>query len=612
MGSAPASLKPVWYRRRWFAVLATILGLLLVVALAAPYFLNLDRYRADLMQLVKKETGRELALESLRLHFLPLRVEVGNLRLLNPRDFPAGDTFSVRRIAVGLAWRPLLRREVEIDSLTFEDVKLSLLTSDTGQTNYSLLDKLTRAQQAPKKGAGQAAPVRLTQIDEIALRGLEVSAGNFARRSKRVVPAWRLAGVSAEARGFDFTRADWEKRMEASVPLSKVELHLAAFQQPLRFSKGQVTVKNFAADGDCELSLGTLQASGRVRIANLEKPVADFALRANEINLAEVSALLAAQPASAPESGVPAAATRAPAAGATPTQLLARGTVEVRSVKLPPLAAENFRASLRLYTTRLEVEPVTLALYGGTAKAATRIDLAQNAKPASVSLELAGVDIGKVSAAANPQHRSHLTGIFEGKLDLNLALGAADPAKTLAGQGSFAVRDGTFPGLDVRSSLGKLVQFLALGVPQGETRFSAFEGDLRIAEQRVHSRALKLAGEGLEGEVRGSLGLDGTLDYAGVAILAAGAPESGATEPDTPEAGKQSLRSALRGLGRDLGGAVTQALGGPGKFRIPFRITGTVENPKFTLTGTPRRVQEPQAQPQTEEQKKKKKLFGIF
>jgi hypothetical protein len=57
---------------------------------------------------------------------------------------------------------------------------------------------------------------------------------------------------------------------------------------------------------------------------------------------------------------------------------------------------------------------------------------------------------------------------------------------------------------------------------------------------------------------------------------------------------------------------VTQALGGPGKFRIPFRITGTVENPRFVLTGTPRRVQEPQAQQQTEEQKKKKKLFGIF
>jgi len=601
MGSAPASLKPVWYRRRWFAIVATVLGVLLLIALAAPYFLNLDRYRAAITEIVRKETGRELALESLRLHFLPLRVEVANLRLLNPGDFPAGDTFSVRRIAVGLAWRPLLRREVEIDSLTFEEVTLNLLTNDAGQTNYHLLDKLTRAQRTAKKSTDEPAPVRLTQIDEIELRGLEVSAGSFARRTKRVVPSWRLSGVSAEARGFDFTRRDWEKQMEASVPLSNVELHLAAFQRPLRLAKGQVTVKNFAAEGDCELALGSLHASGHVRIADLAKPVADFELRANEVNLAELNTLLAAQPESQPASGGRAPAT-AGGASPGPTELLARGTMEAKSVKLPPLAAENFRATLRLYTTRLEVEPVTLALYGGTAKAATRIDLASNAKPASVSLELAGVDIGKVTAAANPKSQSRLTGIFEGKLDLNLQLGAADPAKTLAGQGSFAVRDGTFPGLDVRSSLGKLAQFLALGVPQGETRFSAFGGDLRIADRRVHSQKLRLEAEGLEADVRGSLGFDGTLDYAGSGILEAGA------SAESPPA-DQNLRGALRELGRNLGGAVTQALGGPGKFRIPFRVGGTVEQPKFVLTGAPQRVQ---TEPQTEEQKKRKKLFGIF
>lgn len=588
-----------WYRSKGFRIAVILVALLVVALLLAPYVLDLDRYRPTIVELLKKETGRDVAIEKIRLHFLPLRVEVLNFRLLNPPDFPPGDTLVVGRIALGLAWRPLLSRQVEIDSVRFEDLALNLLENEARQTNYDTLAKLQRKpKRRPARSATAPAadtpPVALTQIDRVTLDAVEVSAGTFRRGGKKIYPAWRVTGLAVEARRFDFTRPDWQKQVEAEVPLGKVELSTPSLREPLRLTRGELTVKNNAAAGEFGLAFGKLRANGRISVADLAKPVAEFHLTAAELNVAELTALLAPRPAG------PGSATGA-GGGSGATRLVAKGTVEVKELSFPPVSTENLRATVRLYTTRLEVDPLTLSLYTGTWKGTARTDLAPEAMTTGVSFTLDGVNVAQAIAAANPGKKSPLTGTLESKMHFEVQPGAASPLATLTGQGSFAVRNGTLPGMNLGSTLGQLAKFLQIGVPEGDTRFSHFGGDLRIAGQRVHSQSLKLDAEDLEAALAGSVGFDKTLDYTGWGILKGGTPAQAA---DT--------KNPLSALGRGFGRVMTETVGRVGMMRVPFSVRGTTDDPKFSLAGMPQPVSSQPAAAAPPPEPKKKKRFGIF
>src|SRR5713101_5769448 len=104
---------PAWLR----AVLIAV-ALLVVVALIAPYFLDVDHYRALVSAAVKKQTGRELTIGKIRAKFLPtVGFVVSDAHLGNPPGFPQGDFLSVETLRGSLAWGPLLHKEIQINAI---------------------------------------------------------------------------------------------------------------------------------------------------------------------------------------------------------------------------------------------------------------------------------------------------------------------------------------------------------------------------------------------------------------------------------------------------------------------------------------------------------------
>ncbi|MFQ5695392.1 MAG: AsmA family protein, partial [Terriglobia bacterium] len=427
-----------WYRSRGFRIAAIVVGLLLVVLLLAPYVLSIDRYRPAIVEQLKKETGRDVEIEKIRLHFLPsLHVQVVNFRVKNPRGFPAGDTAAIESVDVGLAFWPLLRRQVEIGSVGVRNVEVNLLTDERGRTNYAM----PRKRKTRAKKAAEGPVVSITQIGSVALEGVKVSSGTFWSRQKRVYPNWTATGINVGVRNLDLSDPKWLRKAEADLDLSTIEISVPALKEPLHFTDGEVEVKENTANGDFTLALGSLRANGTVKVANLERPVADFALAMKELNVAEIGAAAAQQPkgGSGPHGS----------SGAGSRQLLARGTVKVGRVRVPPYSAQNVQGKVRLYGNRLEVDPFTLAVYGGKTRGTLTVNLDQASMPAQVSLKAEGVNVAQAMAAASPKAKDTITGTFEADGRLGLPLGAGDPLAGLSGQGNFAVRNGTFPGLNV-------------------------------------------------------------------------------------------------------------------------------------------------------------------
>ena len=558
-----------WHQSKWFRILVVLVGLLLVALLAAPYLLSIDRYRSTIVEQLEKETGRDIEIEKLRLHFLPgLHVQVVNLRVKNPRGFPEGDTVVVESVNIGLAFWPLLKRQVEISSIGIDDVEINLLGNEQGQTNTGLR---RRARPAAKKPAGEAPAVEVTRVGAVTVSDVKISSGTFWSRERRIYPAWEVKGINLEVEGVDLANPQWLRKLEAGVDLSTIEVTTPSLKEPLRFADGEIEVKNNAAGGDFTLALGELRADGTVKVADLEKPVADFTLKMEELDVSQVAALAAEKPKGA-GAGPGGGGEGAGGSG----KLLARGTVEVGKIIIPPLSAENVKGNVRLYGNRLEVDPFTVDFYGGRTQGTAYVDLAQAAMPARVNARVQGVNVAQAVAAASPGAKGKLTGTFESDARLNVPLGAKDLMSALTGDGTFAVRNGTFPGMNLEGTLAGMAKFLQMEVPKGDTKFSYFGGDFRIASQRVHSRNLDLKAETLEASLGGSFGFDQTLSYTGSGLLTG--------KPSAEQQQQKKDDNPLGGLRRVFGQVARQTIG---QMRVPFSVTGTFQDPKFLLVGSP-------------------------
>lgn len=553
-----------WYRSKLFIIAAAAVVLILAALLLAPYLLDLDRYRPIILTQLEQATGRKVDIESLRLHFLPTaRVVVTNLRVKNPPEFPEGDTTVVGSVDIGLALGALLRREIEVTSIGVSGVEVNLLANEAGQTNYDSF-LLPRRRTAEKKFGGAA--VSLTRIGSVSVSDVKVNSGTFWRRDRRVYPFWSLTGANLEASGFDLSDPAWMSKAEASVDLSSIEVTSPALTQPLRFTSGSLHARQNAADGDFALALGPLRGSGTVRIADVARfSAAEFTLNVKEANLTELGALA---------SGKSSAGPRPPGGSAT---LLARGTVKAEKVVAAPLAANNLEAKVRLYADRLEVDPFAIQLYGGRARGTLGFDLASQAMPARLAAHVEGVNVTQLIAAVAPQNKKKITGTLEADARLGASLAAANVMAALGGDGAFAVRNGTLPGVDLGGAMVEMAKLMQINVPAGDTRFSYFGGDFRIADQRVHSQELKLESDVLNASLHGSLGFDETLSYSGTGMV-----KGQGTAPTQQKNDSNPLGGLRRVFGR-----VAQAAMQVSGMRVPFAVSGTVENPKFVLTGPP-------------------------
>lgn len=553
-----------WYRSKLFVIAAAVVGLLLAALLLAPYLLDLDRYRPIIISQLEQATGRKVEIESLRLHFLPsTRVVVANLRVKNPEGFPEGDTAVVRSVDIGLALGGLLRREVEVTSIGVNGVEINLLTDEAGQSNY---DSLLQAGRRTKETKSSGAPVSLARIGSVSVSEVQVSSGTFWRRDRRVHPSWSLTGANLEASGFDLSDPAWVSKAEADVDLSSIEVTSPALTQPLRFTSGALRARQNTAKGEFALALGPLRGNGTVRVANVARfSAAEFTLNVKEANLTELGALA---------SGKSSAGPRPPGGSNT---LLARGTVKAEKVVAAPLAANNLEARVRLYADRLEVDPFTIQLYGGHARGTLGLDLASPAVPARLAARLEGINVSQLIAAAAPKSQKKVTGTLEADARLGASLAATDVLTALGGEGTFAVRNGTLPGVNLGGAMVEMAKLMQMTVPAGDTKFSYFGGDFRIANQRIHSQELKLESDVLDAGLRGSLGFDESLSYSGTGMVKG---------QGTAPAQQKSDSNPLSGLRRVFGRVAQTAMQISG-MRVPFAVSGTLGNPRFVLTGPP-------------------------
>ncbi len=564
----------------WAKILLGVFVVLILVALAVPYFVNVDRYRDTISDAIAKQTGRKVTLGPIRARLFPgAGVSVSALHIGNPSSFPEGDLLSADAIRVNVSLAPLLHGTIHVNSVDIVRPKLTILTDSTGKNNYTF----TAPESAePVNPGSSSSSMTLDQIDSINLTGAEIVVGDVIKGA--AAPLADTKGINITLHNFAISPMrmhDWQ----AESNLSSVTLALSGWKDPIAFHTGQFTLSGGKLDAQFVADLATAaDIKGTVNVPDFEHPQVNLEMSSSQLDIDKLLDVAGSSPGIPSSSDSPATASPAPAAvpptkaatkakaAAAPkpetpkpetapasapvakSELIARGHINIEKITTKPYTVGPANVEIRVYTDRAELWPISIGMYGGTLQISSRVDRVTDPARFTANVQMRNLDVAKV-LDVSPSARGKMGGT--GELDLQLLGNLTDTwKKTLTGTGKFAVRNGHLPGVNLAGAAESLAKMAGVG---GDTPFTVLEGDLTIADQRVSSKQIHLDSSVGIVDLKGSLGLDSTLDYQGTASV--------------------NPASAL-GAGK-VGGMVGGLIGSRvGKITVPFALSGTIESPK--------------------------------
>ncbi|MGH9790788.1 MAG: AsmA family protein, partial [Candidatus Acidiferrales bacterium] len=311
---------------RWARIVLIVIAVLLVIGLAAPYLLDANKYRGQIIAAIEKETGRKAEIGNIEARLIPtIGIVIEGVSIGNPPNFAPGNLLEVESIKGSLAWMPLLlQREFKLSSIELVRPKIVLLEDARGRNNYDFGKQEEQEQPAPA-GEGDAA-FRIADIDSIEVSGVDITVARVM--GNRIVPSIHAWDISADLSNVALDRKR-VKQWQADANLKGVKVQLAALKDALEFTSGSFTLDEGKIDSKFGLALGkTVEADGTLKVADVENAVAEFDLNTSVLDLSQLAGA--------------GAETAAPAPPPTPGQigkskLVAKGLLRAQKVQFAPL-----------------------------------------------------------------------------------------------------------------------------------------------------------------------------------------------------------------------------------------------------------------------------------
>jgi AsmA protein len=163
-------------------LVALLVAIIVIAAVVLPMVVDPNDYKDEIAATVEKQTGRTLSIEGdITLSVFPwLGLDIGPTQLSNAAGFDAPYMARMEAVQVRVKLLPLLRKQLEVDTLRLSGLRLNLGKDPQGQTNWAditaHLEK--EGEEAPqpdeatdRTGDGSGAQA----LDRLAIGGIEVS-----------------------------------------------------------------------------------------------------------------------------------------------------------------------------------------------------------------------------------------------------------------------------------------------------------------------------------------------------------------------------------------------------------------------------------------------------
>jgi uncharacterized protein involved in outer membrane biogenesis len=239
-----------------------------------------------------------------------------------------------------------------------------------------------------------------------------------------------------------------------------------------------------------------------------------------------------------------------------------QGTWKASRLRFGAIETTNVNCKFRLESKEVLFTDLKANAYTGKTTGDFSVSLAKKTASFKADGRMSGINMAHLLAAFH-ETRGRMTGKLEGDLKLAGEIEhTMSPLAGMHGTGHLKVTDGQVPSLMLNSNLMKLAHFNDLGpAKENPSSFNSISADLELSNLRISSKLIDIDGYGVDVDGAGSVSVSGSdeLSYQGVAAITT----------------KQGFLTNMFGR---LEGAKLK----DGKLSFPFRIDGTIDNPKFS------------------------------
>jgi uncharacterized protein involved in outer membrane biogenesis len=264
--------------KKLWIVLGGVVGLVLVLVIALPLLIDVNRYRGLIENKAQDALGREVRLGEMKLSLLPsVGVRIDDLAIGALPEEGGGDLLTARRVRVGARLLPLLRKQLKVTSIVVDAPQLTLSRDSQGRWN---VQRLVATETAAQQESGQPA---IAGRPEFEIGSLRITNGRLNLRDE-----------ASGGKPLQATLTDVEIRLEDVSPDRPIEFELSTAWEEIPGAEVHVSGRAgplFPAEGEAmqvaaALNISHINAQKVVEIAQRVYEVPDDLVGGEDVSVA--------------------------------------------------------------------------------------------------------------------------------------------------------------------------------------------------------------------------------------------------------------------------------------------------------------------------------------
>jgi len=152
--------------KRLLVIVGIVIGVLLLVIIAVPLFINVDSFRPDLEKKISAALNRQVHIGKLDASLLSGGASASDITIADDPAFNKGPFLKAASVKVGVQLMPLIfSKQLKVTSLTIQKPDITLLKNAAGKWNYSTLGATAQSQKTTPEPSGKAPEVSVDKFE---------------------------------------------------------------------------------------------------------------------------------------------------------------------------------------------------------------------------------------------------------------------------------------------------------------------------------------------------------------------------------------------------------------------------------------------------------------
>jgi len=274
--------------KRLLIISGIIVGVLILVIIAVPLFINVDSFRPDLEKKISAALNRQVHIGKLDASLLSGGASASDITIADDPAFNKEPFLKAASVKVGVQLMPLIfSKQLKVTSLTIQKPDITLLKNAAGKWNYSTVGASAQSQKTAPDPSGKAPDVSVDTFEiaggtvrvghssghsagkESVYQNVNLTAHNISATSAMPFTlsadmpgggSLNLEGTAGPLKPIDSTKSP----LDAKVTLKHADLAATGFVDP---SSGVAGILDF--DGQIKSDGHKLHSEGKAKAADL-------------------------------------------------------------------------------------------------------------------------------------------------------------------------------------------------------------------------------------------------------------------------------------------------------------------------------------------------------